>query len=180
MSTIKIKAIREEMGPVEGYWNYTDSTNCYAFALGLDVPESRILKHAYQLGVIGATIKNIPIRYLRYMTYEERLFLDMEALKITCEKTSMDSMPAFYETKKYSYTKWVISLLENEDDFHFLRKYHNGIWYHKRGYTKYPTNLDSNKQIITDLNKCSISDYHYVGTYLLECKTKRRVYRGGL
>lgn len=174
MNIININKLKEEMGPIEGEWNCTNTTNCYAFALGLDIPESKIIKHAYQLGVIGATIKNIPLRYLKYMSYEERLFLDMEVLKITCEKTFTDSMPRFSITQKYNYNKWVITLLENEDDFHFLRKYHNGVWYHKRGYTKYPTNLDSNGKIITDIKNCSISDYHYVGTYLIECKTKRR------
>lgn len=35
------------------YWENAMDTNCYAFALGLDIPEDEIVKNAYQLGVIG-------------------------------------------------------------------------------------------------------------------------------
>lgn len=175
MSKLKMSEdkLKQEMKIKKIIWKCNDSTNCYAFALGLDIPEERILRHAYQLGVIGATIRNIPLKHLKYMTYEERLYLDMNALKIPCLKTSQDINPYVDEYGKYYYLSWIISLYENDYDFHFLRKSENGIWYHKRGYLKFPTNVDTKGHIITDLDNCSIDNYHYIGSYKLECKVKK-------
>lgn len=164
----------------EEYWEYDFDTNCYAFALGLDVPEGEITKKAYQLGVIGAVVMEIPIVELKKMTFEERLFLDLDALGIIHEEVSFDECSGF----KYVYDKrgrttfidtyWLISLFSSGDDFHFLRKSYNGKWWHKQGYFGCPTDLDSNKSVITNPEMCNIRGYEYVKTYKLSYREKYR------
>lgn len=174
---MEIDTLKKMISLREEYWEYCFNTNCYAFALGLDVPENDIVKNAYQLGVIGATIYDIPIIELKNMTYEQRLLLDLKALKIICKET----IPTEKTDWKFNYKNqkmtsidhcWLIALFDNGKDFHFMRKNYDGIWYHKRGFLAPPINYDSNKKIITNPEECIIGDYRYVKTYKLQYKEK--------
>jgi hypothetical protein len=125
------------------YWYNIFTTNCYAYALGLDVDESSIAECAYQPGVMGSVIFNYPLINLKNMSTEEKIFLDMEALKIRIKEANPSDNGDYRifhkkdnETVSSISFSWIISLYENENDlndFHFARKTDTGIWYHKEG-----------------------------------------------
>lgn len=174
MSTLKLSTyeIKQLISLKEDYWENNFDTNCYAFALGLDIPETDIIYNAYQPGIIGSIIYDIPAKRLINMSYEERIILDMKALKIQFN----EALPN--EETKYSYIKnsiektWIIALFSNDRDFHFARKNYDGKWYHKIGYFGIPTAYDSNHKIINNVASCSIRDYQYIKSYRLQYKIK--------
>lgn len=144
-------------------WENAMDTNCYAFALGLDIPESDIIKNAYQLGVIGATIQGIDIKKLLEMSYEERLALDLNNMRIPfieCDPLA-----------KIKFEQYKIAMFANfnrTNDFHFMREDPYGIWWQKwGGLFSYPINKDNDSKIITDPRKCNIGEYQYIKTYAL-------------
>ena len=52
----KMKSIYNLKGKIninKKHWYHFIKTNCYAYALGLDINEDRIMKKAYQPGVIS-------------------------------------------------------------------------------------------------------------------------------
>ncbi len=166
-STIKnLISLREE------YWENDFSTNCYAFALGLDIPENQIIKDAYQLGIIGAIAKHIPIEEIKKLTFEERLILDLNVLGIKEEISNIDDNSEFFFTSNYIYKQWVISLLSNGKNFHFIRKSYNGIWYQKWGYYAPVTKFDFDKKVITNPNEANFEEYKLVKTYKLSFREK--------
>lgn len=174
---ISINSLKKMISLKDEYWEYCFNTNCYAFALGLDVPEDYIFKNAYQLGVIGAVIYDIAVIKLKNMTYEQRLLLDLKALKIICKETNpkdkTDCKFNFKNNKLISIDQqWIIALFDNGEDFHFMRKGYDGIWYHKRGFFAPSINYDDNKQIITNPEECIIDNYKYVKTYKLIYREK--------
>lgn len=145
------------------YWENAMDTNCYAFALGLDIPEDEIVKNAYQLGIIGATINNISLSKLKNMTYEDRLALDLNAIGIPFIECD--------PLEKIKFEQYKIAMFANFDctnDFHFMREDSNGIWWQKwGGLFSYPINKDYNSKIITDPRVCNIGEYQYIKTYAL-------------
>ena len=145
------------------YWENAIGTNCYAFALGLDIPEDDIIKNAYQLGVIGATLNDISIKELLNMTYEERLELDLSSIGIPFLECDPKD--------KIKFEQYKIAIFANytgKNDFHFMREDPNGIWWQKwGGLLSYPMNKDFNHNIITDPRECNIGEYQYIKTYAL-------------
>lgn len=145
------------------YWENAMDTNCYAFALGLDIPEYEIAENAYQLGVIGAILNDIDIRKLFKMTYEERLALDLNSIRIPFKECD--------PLEKLKIEQYKIAMFANYDrvnDFHFMREDFDGIWWQKwGGLISYPINKDNDKKIITDPRTCNIGEYKYIKTYAL-------------
>lgn len=175
---LSINEIKQLISLREEYWEYDFHTNCYAFALGLDVVEDEIIKNAYQLGIMGANIKDIPISELKRMTFEERLVLDLAALKINYKEVSSTERSGydFHYNKNNRITSadyyWLIALFSSGESFHFLRKSYDGIWYQKHGYFAPVINYDSDRKIITSPEQCNINGYEYIKTYKLKCLKK--------
>ena len=44
-------------------WENKSTSNCYAFALGLDIPEKKICEAAYVPGVMSGSLINLPAKY---------------------------------------------------------------------------------------------------------------------
>ena len=174
MSTLKIDhtKIKDLISLREEYWENDFDTNCYAFALGLDIPENEIMKNAYQLGVIGATVKQIPMEVLKKLTLEERLLLDLEVLGIKRQDSTIYDSSGFWVGNNYIDNWWIISLLSNGKNFHFIRKSYDGIWYQKWGYFAPVTNFDFDKRIITNPNEADFGEYKLIKTYKLSCREK--------
>lgn len=179
MNTLKMSSeeIRNLISLREQYWEYNFETNCYAFALGLDVPENDIVKNAYQLGVMGAVAKNMPIKELKDLSFEERMKLDLDFLGISC----CEALPTENSGFKFILRRgnvvacdhfWIVSLFNDRNSFHFVRKSYDGEWYHKRGYFAGPINFDNDRRIITDPRECNINGCQYVKTYRLSYKEK--------
>lgn len=164
---INFERIRDLISLREEYWEYTFSTNCYAFALGLDIPENDIVKNAYQLGVMGAIVKNISNDELKRLSFHERLALDLEALGIKMEECSIQDSSDFSIGKTHTDVWWIISLLSNGNNFHFIRKSYGGIWYQKWGYIAPVINYDFDKSIITNPNVANFGEYKIEKTYRL-------------
>ncbi len=156
----------------EEYWENNFDTNCYAFSLGLDIPENEILKNAYQLGVIGAIVKQIPMEVLKKLSFEERLILDLEVLGINWQESTFYESSDFKIGNDYTDTWWLISLLSNSENFHFIRKSYNGIWYQKWGYFAPVINFDFDKKIITNPNDANFGEYKLIKTYKLSYREK--------
>ena len=130
---------------IEGYyptWNSKYNTNCYAFALGLDVPQDNICHHAYYPGniahnVLATTTNDYGITKEEI---EEQLFFDFRALRMTYQ--------AFQDEDKYQYLKvldhpdfyWDILFFLNPSipDYHFARVTNDGKLYHKQGWQLNP------------------------------------------
>lgn len=157
-----------------GSWNNLINTNCYAYALGIDIPEDKIFNNAYQPGTIGSIIFNIQSNDLSKMSLEEKLYIDFKALNISygdCSEfeTSFDK----FESDCIIY-QWIIALFLNKDgNYHFMRKSWDNIWWHKRGHNlEYPINYDDNFEIIYNPKECKIIDYEYIKCIKLNCKIK--------
>lgn len=56
-------------------WDNVNTTNCYAYALGLDVPQIEIKKYAYEPGIISNTNTYI---YLNGVSYNKCLCLSLK------------------------------------------------------------------------------------------------------
>lgn len=150
-------------------WRNDINTNCYAFALGLDISEWDIAPNAYQPGMMFSIMFNKPYDEVRKMSFEERMLLDLKVLEIKCRETKPEDITEYNPINDQ--VEWVISMLESDEDVHFLRKNNEGIWWHKQGYIfSSPTNKDDYRKIITDPRDCSIREYKYKKTYKLSIK----------
>ena len=151
-------------------WRNDINTNCYAFALGLDISEWDIAPNAYQPGMIFAiTFNKSYMDEVRNMPFEQRMLLDLKILEIKCKETSPDDITCY--NPKNDNIEWVISMFESDEDVHYLRKNNEGEWWHKQGYIfSSPTNKDDYKKIITDPRDCHLGTYRYKKTYKLGIK----------
>ena len=156
---------RKQINLQKTNWKHLLTTNCCAFALGLDVMERTIMKDAYQPGTL--TQHDLDL----YFTFEQLincLTSDLEYLKVDYREIN--------PLDEIGEDEWKIALFVQIDpfmhllsDFHFLRQINNS-WYHKQGYHGFPTNKDSYNKIITDPTECYICDEEYQKTYSLKLK----------
>lgn len=122
-------------------WENTVKTNCYVFALGLDVPENQICLSAYQVGVIGCEIFGWDKKTLYKLDYEQRFQLDLNALKIGFTQIVEDKTAGVYINGNYNCTFWDVLLFSyglGDIDFHFARRNDEGKLWHKSGYFASP------------------------------------------
>lgn len=166
-------------------WNNIKTTNCYAFALGLDINENDIINtkiaHAYNLGEFGKFKYNLNEADLDVLTFEERLFIDLDSLNINYEKVN-DKELSLCNIDNDGCLTWMISLYEAialyGRDFHFLRKNSDGYWIHKRGLYGNISFFDDDMKRINDLNNLYLLpfnndvNYEQVGVYKLKLKYK--------
>ncbi len=165
---MKINELNEHISLTTDLWNNEVSTNCYAFALGLDIPEKEITKDAYQVGILGCKVFNLDNRVINLLSYNDRLKLDLKALKISLKEIDpKDAVLIKEEDESGSLISWPIALFEDGIDFHFMRKSNDGIWYHKQGYESSITGKDSLGEEITNPKKCHLGKYKYKKTYQL-------------
>lgn len=155
-------------------WINLATTNCYAYALGLDIRESRICKSAYQPGTIsGVYDPTILKEKLLYNDLIKNLEEDLSTLDISYRQINLND--------KIDSDEWKIALFaetynENLDvlvsDFHFIRANSKGVWTHKQGYFGSPSKKDYSNQIITDPEKCDLCLYEYKKCYALSLNKK--------
>ena len=153
-------------------WAHVGLTNCYAFALGLDVCYFDISRNAYAPGIFFERRYKTSTKGL---SFEEKLIRDLDALEIDYQETDPFTKIDPNNKEKVEY---LITLLEGHGDFHFLRKDNvNHTWYHKRGWVEYPKNTDDQGLIIINPKSAIISDYQVVKTYQLSFERKRGGHR---
>ena len=164
---INVKELTRHIELKTDFWVNRKSTNCYAFAMGFDIPENNISNNAYCVGTIGLTAKGISIWRIKEFSYDERLIMDLKALRLKYQEVDIDEK--IKDDDRTSY--FLISLLESGRDFHFLRKdKKSNIWWHKRGWYNEPCSTDDYFNNITNPKEATIGYYHYVKTYKIGYK----------
>lgn len=169
-SKMSPQSLVERMDFAKKKWKHILTTNCYAYALGLDIPERKIKSFAYVPGTIGNGKSNLFMQ--RVFTMKElmdNIADDLVSLGINFEECNPDYKTEYNEWKIAIFTSYYSYILLDEYfyDFHFLREREDGTWYHKRGYKHSPNNMDSNKNLILDPRTCYLKNYDYQLTYKL-------------
>ena len=165
-----IEFIRNNICTNKQVFDNIKTTNCYAFALGLDINKDEFNKLLFNPGVIS----NSPTILSKHSAFEydeliQNIINDFNELMIKFEEIDYKEISKNDEWKIAIYLKYYKYRCTNLiTDCHFLREI-NGIWYHK-SFNSYPTNLDSNNKIITDLESASIKDYEYKTCYKLKLR----------
>ncbi|MGM9877562.1 MAG: hypothetical protein ACI33S_02830 [Bacilli bacterium] len=148
MLNMPIKEIRELISLREEFWENDFETNCYAFALGLDIPENDICKNAFQPGIIAANVLNIPVSEIVKLKIEDRIILDFKVLKLGYKITETDERQNNRTLGNYWCKSWDVLLFLKESEFHFTRVNSDGEMYHKIGYFGIPqkTSIEENEK----------------------------------
>ena len=123
-------SLNEIRGKIQMYpenWVNMYSTNCYAYALGLDIRQSDICDYAYQPGTISETTNIFKSKYFSYDMLIKGIESDLELLQIAYRNVEED--------EKLALNEWKIALFVDKYhgsliDFHFLRQMEYG--YKKR------------------------------------------------
>lgn len=151
-------------------WLYYDGgTNCYAYALGLDIWETDICRWAYTPGTISMMINPLVFRY--YMSSDriiQNFKLDCDTLGINIRDIDSEDNISKDEWKVALFFKFYNVNKKKCTDFHFMRQRQDGLWYHKSGFYLRPDNLDSKKQIIKSPKECYIKKYEYQKCFALK------------
>ena len=165
--------IRNSINTNKRRWNNILTTNCYAYALGLDIAENEIKECAYQPGVISCSFESIDrTEHFAYSTLIDCIHSDMQKLGIDIREVDPFEIVPDDEWKIALFTVFHAYEFYSEylSDFHFLRQNKDGIWYHKPGYYKNPTNKDYNRQIITNPLECELYNKQYRKCYSLKLR----------
>lgn len=160
-------SLNEIRGKIQMYpenWINMHTTNCYAYALGLDVRQSDICDYAYQPGTISDVANISKLEYFPYDMLIKGIESDLEFLKIAYRSIE--------EGEMLTLSEWKIALLVDgyDDyliDFHFLRQNSNGIWLHKDGYQGIIGKKDKNSNNILNPSNAELYPYVYKKCYAL-------------
>ena len=170
---IEIDNIKNMINLKNKFWIHFLSTNCYAYALGLDVSEKNIIDFAYQPGVISGSASALNnYKYFSYYDLLENIYADMERLDIDIRETDIEYKTRDYEWKIALFTTFYSYKFDDEflSDYHFLREVKDGVWFHKEGYSSFPTNKDYNNKVIVNPLKSSLGSNEFKKCYVLKLK----------
>ena len=122
------------------------STNCYAFALGLNVDEDDICPYAYRIGNISLQAKwpFISVDPSNKISAIEPLILDdFQALGIDYEIFMDKDESQYLQELDHPNDCWDILLfISPSDGYHFVRVGSDSLLYHKLGWGKLPELTD--------------------------------------
>ena len=154
-------------------WNSKKTTNCYAYALGIDIPEEEVLSCGYEPGAISG----VPYSLVNQTQFNYRYFI--ESIKADCEALGL-SYALSTPKEEIIGNGWKIALFTTRpiythndvvfSDFHFMRQSDNGIWYHKKGYSGSVCRRDDQFRVIRDPSHCFLNKYLYRECYILSKK----------
>lgn len=138
---MELEILKKQIDLSDHEWKNISSTNCYAFSLGLDIPQDEICDSAYYVGHIYRYFNNVKPKY---MPRDLLLRYDFTTLDLLYRESSI--------VEKIAAGEWKIAYFDSiyECGFHFFRQTENGIWWHKYDYNYAPTCLDNDNRIITD------------------------------
>lgn len=159
-----LKNLRNQIDLKEGNWINNDSTNCYAFALGLDIPQDEICESAYYIGHIYRYYNKVKAKYT---PRDLLLQYDIKTLDLIYRESNIN--------EELTNGEWKIAYFDSiyECGFHFFRQTKNGVWWHKFDYSYTPTCLDNDNRIITDPTSCNVN---LRGLELQKCYILKRKY----
>ena len=162
--------IRNSIEIYKTNWINMQTTNCYAYALGLDIPERQICRHAYQPGVMSG-FNELENDFFSYKDLIKGLKNDLNYLRISARE--IDPL------ESVDLDEWKIALFVPLSiycppyllaDYHFIKCFPNNTWYHKYGYTSNISNLDDKSNVITNPESCTIDGFVYDKTLSLRLK----------
>lgn len=170
----EINDIRKMINPFKREWNNIESTNCYAYALGIDAdPNNFSFIFNFNPGAFIEESLGYPFTIEKLLTNLEGDFkvLGLEYIEVN---------PNFIVKKG----EWKIATMVTSDcslqyiDFHFLKQIENGIWTHKLGFRDGPIDFDGKHEKIENPIDCIIESgglftsnrYEYIKTYCLKKK----------
>ncbi len=155
-------------------WENMQLTNCYAYALGIDLDIGREILLLGEISGMNYGIRNA--FDLKTALLFDAIRLDLEisevdpAIKIPDEDSWLIAMfmTPFYVDEKF----------EKSYDYHFLRKTKYQNWTHKIGNSNNITNMDEDDKKINNPKYANIMldsniPYNYIGSYLLTKKKKQ-------
>ena len=159
--------LRNAINVEKNNWINKYTTNCYAYALGLDIPEDDIIRGAYAPGTISGAEIDIGRAYtFTYKTFVNNLYSDLDFLGIDFKKIKPNQPIDENEWKIAVFTSSKFGAL---DDYHFLR-YKDNVWHHKNGWYDKPTILDDWGQEIENPKKCYLRYRCYKFSLALKLK----------
>lgn len=170
MLKMSLNEIRGKIQINPEYWINLFETNCYAYALGLDLVQSDICKGAYQPGTISGKYTLWDKENFTYNELIAGIESDLSALMINYQEVDFNYDTNDDEWKIAVYTKQ--SGYEQFSDFHFLRTTRGGIWMHKDGFMGSPTKKDYLGNIIKNPVDCFMCSYEYKKCYVLKKNEK--------
>lgn len=171
---ITLERINEIINPFASTWHNNDSTNCYAYALGIDLSKEEIYPLSnLNPGTFSGHFLGNPFSTKDLLTYIDE---DLYCLGLKSKEVDYD-----YKLEK---GEWKIAVMKTSDfnngicDYHFLRQVSPNKWMHKKGFYTPPTNLDSRGKIIINPVDSAIetdglfssTKYDYINTL---CLTKK-------
>ena len=169
MFELSLNEIRGKIQVYPDSWVNIYDTNCYAYALGLDVCESSICRGAFIPGVIsGVNSFDVFSKDFDYDSFIEGLENDFQLLNILYREIEPE--------EKIDADEWKVALYVDFDvrgflfDFHFVRTNPQEVWMHKVGFSGPPTVNDYYDNAIIDPRKCELDTYEYKKCYALKLK----------
>lgn len=159
-----LETLKNQINLKEDNWINIDNTNCYAFSLGLDIPQDRICESAYYVGHIYRYYNSVKAKYI---PRDLLLQYDFETLGLIYRESDLN--------EKIANEEWKIAYFDTiyECGFHFFRQTENGIWWHKFDYNHIPTCLDNDNKIIANPTSCNVDSR---GLELQKCYILKRKY----
>lgn len=165
MLRMSLNEIRGKIQINPEYWINLYTTNCYAYALGLDLVESDICISAYQPGTISGVDSLGTKEYFTYNELIAGIESDLNILMLNYKEVDFNYV--------VSENEWKIALFiqncscDKLNDFHFLRTVNGGVWTHKDGFVGYPTKKDYLGHIIENPVDSFMCSYEYKKCYVL-------------
>ena len=167
-------SLNEIRGRIQFYpevWMNMYTTNCYAYALGLDISEDDICLNAYQPGTISNTSNIVDCDIFSKRELISGIKGDLRSLGINYRRIRIDD--------EISDDEWKIALLllkcerdHSFEDFHFLRQNQDKYWIYKCGYGGSISIKDCNEKVITDPTTAYFYNYEYDRCYALSMKKR--------
>lgn len=153
-------------------WINLHETNCYAYALGLDINENKICDFAFQPGMISETIFLPDLDSFSYETLIDAIEADLKTLDLLYREIDPQEE---VETDEWKVALMVEKFDDNQellDNFHFLRTNKNNNWVHKSSYLGSISKKDDLNRSITEPRECEILPYQYKKCYALKVNRK--------
>ena len=156
---MSVDKIRNSIDLKKDNWINMEDTNCYAYALGLDIKEDDIMPYAYIPGTISNSKDYLPknAMFTNDMLINN-IYLDLDFLGIDYREINPKDK---IDSDEWKIALFISYIFGNNYDYHFLREVDN-IWYHKNGYGGPISKYDSKGRVITNPKNCNfnLKDYN--------------------
>lgn len=128
------------INPFKDGWDNISTTNCYAYALGLDINYEDLSISGFEPGFTANTC--LPSCF-NGSDLIDNVVKDLDNLKIDFRHVN-----DYYKLNKGEWRIAIFGGIRNSfnsfDDYHFMRQTIDGVWVHKNGYYGKPMKVQKN------------------------------------